>query len=342
MTNNASHNMAVAEKMSVKEILNDYKENYNKVRKLLDEDSKNDPETEPYLSKYKAKEVLCNMYQSLKTFADFGTAVDTIKLDAMLGVVLLNIGIIHLETEELTASENVLLEAKDTVFPNGLKPENVIPLLNIYNNLGILWSNRDMPDKAKTYLLQAKDTYENFKCTLQMPLPIERIINSTDADISEDFMVLEKAHTLTLFFLAQVYGSLKESLKSAVYCHVTLRRQLQYNDYEPIEWSLNSATLSQFFAELNGFSQARHHLAAASAIMRQYEATLPKEDNSEASLAKLENYRHRSADVARCWIKYCVMLMMASKNRLMNDEETLTEAITGNYFYSWLNSLYIF
>lgn len=317
--------MNVPTEMSAKEILNDFKENYGKVRKLLDDDSKNDPENEPYFSKYKAKEILANMRESLNNITP-ETVLESSKLDAMLGAVLLNIGIINMETEELTASEKVLMEAVDLLSPNSSKPEIVTTLLNVYNNLGILWSNRDEPNKAKTFLLGAKTLYEAFKCTMQLPLPIEHINN--DGNVG-DFMLLEKAYTLTLYYLAQVYGSLKQNLKSAIYCHVTLRRQLQYSDYEPIDWALNSATLSQFFAEQNGFFQSRHHLAASSTILEQYEEKLLATDsNEEVHLAKLETFKHRSADVARCWAKYCILLMIASKTRLMNDAERTSDDIT--------------
>lgn len=320
--------MIVTAEMTEKEIINDFKENYAKVRKLLDEDSKNDPENEPYLSKYKAKEILNNMRECLGNVADRDN-LDKIKLEAMLGAVLLNIGIIDMETEDFPSSEKVLMEAVDLLTQNCGKPEIVTTLINVYNNLGILWSSRDEPEKAKSFLIMAKELYETFKCTLEMPLPIEHIITNSGEAYVGDFMLLEKAHTLTLYYLAQVFGSLKENLKSAVYCHVTLRRQLQYSDYEPIDWSLNSATLSQFFAEQNGFFQSRHHLAAASTVLEKYEEKLREDDsNDEVSLAKLETFKHRSADVARCWAKYCLLLMTASKARLMNDAERMTEAIT--------------
>ncbi|KAG6449393.1 hypothetical protein O3G_MSEX006012 [Manduca sexta] len=319
----------MTDNMSAKEILNDFKENYTKVRKLLDEDSKNDPENEPYLSKYRAKIILSNMSESLKKLIGSNAVMDGNRLDAMLGSVLLNIGIIDMETEELTSSEKILMEAVDLLVLNASKPEIVVTLINVYNNLGILWSNRDEPKKAKTFLVQAKDLYENFKCTLQMPLPIEHIINYTGENVVEDFMFLEKAYTLTMYYLAQVFGALKENLKSAIYCHITLRRQLQYIDYEPIDWALNSATLSQFFAEQNGFYQSRHHLAAASTILERYEEKLTAiESDEEAHLAKLETFKHRSADVARCWAKYCILLMTASKARLLSDAERMTDAIT--------------
>lgn len=316
--------------MSTKEILNDFKENYGKVRKLVDEDSKNDPENEPYLSKYKAKHILSNMRESLSKLLTSKSDIEGCSLYAMLGCVLLNVGVIDMETEELTASEKALSEAVEILSPNASKPEIVITLINVYNNLGILWSNRDEPEKAKTFLNEAKMLYENFKCTLQMPLPIEHIINYTGENVVDDFMFLEKAHTLTMYYLAQVFGSLKENLKSAIYCHVTLRRQLQYKDYEPIDWALNSATLSQFFAEQNGFYQSRHHLAASSTILDQYEETLrATETENETHLAKLEIFKHRSADVARCWVKYCILLMTSSKTRLLNDGEGSTDSITG-------------
>ncbi|XP_013183120.2 KIF-binding protein [Amyelois transitella] len=321
--------MAVSNAMTEKEIINDFKENYGKVRKLLDEDSKNDPENEPYLSKYKAKEILSSMRDSLKKVINSESNLDQTKLLAMQGAVLLNVGIIDMETEDFASSEKVLTEAEGLLIEHSSKPEIVTTLINVYNNLGILWSNRDEPEKAKSFLLKAKELYETFKCTLQMPLPIDHMVSNSGEAVVGDFMLLEKAHTLTLYYLAQVYGSLKENLKSAIYCHVTLRRQLQYSDFEPIDWALNSATLSQFFAEQNGFYQSRHHLAAASTILDQYEEKLHESvSDDEVFLAKLETLRHRSADVARCWAKYCLLLMMASKARLMNDAERLTEAIT--------------
>lgn len=314
--------------MSAKEIINDFKENYAKVRKLLDEDSKNDPENEPYLSMYKAKEILSNMRVSLKNIIDGEGSIERDKLDAMLGAILLNIGIIDMETEDLTASEKILTEAEEVLAPHSIKPEVVITLLNVYNNHGVLWSNRDEPEKAKTFLLKAKELYESFKCTMQMPVHIENLLTNPDGDVG-DFMLMEKAYTLSLFYLAQVFGSLKENLKSAIYCHVTLRRQLQYSDYEPIDWALNSATLSQFFAEQKGFPQSLHHLAASSTILDIYQEKLQVEEEDEAHLARMETFKHRSADVARCWTKYCLLLLSSSKDRLMVDDDQVPDAITG-------------
>lgn len=38
-----------------------------------------------------------------------------------------------------------------------------------------------------------------------------------------------------------------ETERAATYCHSTLQRQLQLNQYSPMEWALNAATLSQYY-----------------------------------------------------------------------------------------------
>lgn len=35
--------------------------------------------------------------------------------------------------------------------------------------------------------------------------------------------------------------------RAATYCHTTLQRQLQLNQFSPMEWALNAATLSQYY-----------------------------------------------------------------------------------------------
>lgn len=61
------------------------------------------------------------------------------------------------------------------------------------------------------------------------------------------FSRFEKAYTHTLYYLAQVYQHLEMIEKAAQYCHTTLKRQLEYCGYYPVEWALNAATLSQYY-----------------------------------------------------------------------------------------------
>ncbi|GLH13242.1 KIF1-binding protein [Gryllus bimaculatus] len=300
------------------EVFKDLEEKYEKVRKLLEEDAKRDPETEPYRSKYLASSLLKDMKCILDKVLDDVNAEcqDYLRYKAMLGAVNLNLGIIAVDTEELSTGEEHLTNCVDGLSEYSTKQECIIVTLTALNQLGILWSQRDDPKKSQAYLEKAEVLYKTY-------------INSENAhnSSSESESSLEQVHTLTLYYLAQIYSSLNDHVKAAVYCHTTLRRQLESKNFDPIDWALNAATLSQYFLEKNGYSQARHHLAAASYILDQYEnegnLSVGTEEEQEA---KKEQYHHRCADVSRCWAKYSLTLLAASKERLMagTDEDGLS------------------
>lgn len=305
------------------EILVELQEKYDKVRKLVDEDSKNDPASEPYRSKYAASAILTDMKSILVKLLEDSSCL---KFKAMLGVVSLNLGLIASDTEELSTGEEQLTNCVDSLYDDALKPEVILILMTALNQLGILWSERADPQKAKEYLDKAEKLYEEFTrhtSSSTAAISFHDLFRTSNSEMPQPDTenMLERLYTLTLYYLAQIYGNLKEHVKSAVYCHTTLKRQLESKDFDPVDWALNSATLSQFFMEKNGFCQARHHLAAASYVMDQYEADLSlQEGNDETLEANRERFRHRSADIARCWAKYGLMLLSTSMERLMSEE----------------------
>lgn len=251
------------------------KEKYSTVRKLLDEDSKNDPETEPYKSRYAAMEVLKNMKNLLFDSVDNAMQQEN-EVTSMLAIVYLNQGIVAIETEELKPGQDYLMNCIDVLSKTEIRVDTVLPMISALNQLGILWSKRDQAAKAKEYLERADKAYKTFKSSKDSvsPVSMSSLFGIQDPGEPPAAEILEKLHTLTLYYLAQIYGSLDDYLKSAVYCHMTLKRQLEMNDFESIDWALNAATLSQFFMERGGFRQARHHLAAATYILGKYEDTL--------------------------------------------------------------------
>ena len=258
-----------------KELKAELKDKYLTVRKLLDEESKNDPESEPYKSKYAAMEVLKNMQNLLFNSVDNSKQQEN-EVTSMLGIVYLNEGIVGIETEELKSGQDYLLNCIDILSKNDVRSETILPMISALNQLGILWSKRDQAAKAKEYLERADRAYKDYK-NIKSSLPPVNMSTLFGIDDSNDppaTEIIEKLHTLTLYYLAQIYGSLDDFIKSAVYCHMTLKRQLEMNDFDSIDWALNAATLSQFFMEKGGFQQARHHLAAATYILGKYEDTL--------------------------------------------------------------------
>ncbi|XP_014208398.1 KIF1-binding protein homolog [Copidosoma floridanum] len=310
-------------------VRSELKEMYMKVKKLLDE---NDPETEPYKSKYAAMEILKNMQNLLLNSVDNAKQEEN-EVISMLAIVYLNQGIVAIETEELKSGQDYLNKCFDLLSKNKLKGDIVLPMISALNQLGILWSKRDEATKAQEYLEQAETIYKNYKNSQDSNADIMSMSNFfgiQDFDELPAPKVIEKLHTLTLYYLAQIYGSLDNYLKSAVYCHMTLRRQLEMNDFDSIDWALNAATLSQFFMEKKGFRQARHHLAAATYILGKHEDTLKdlsskletNDQEKEILDSKWENFKHRSADISRCWAKYGILLMSTSRDRLISSTET--------------------
>ena len=330
----------------IKEKLSDLKEKYEKAEKLVEEESKNDTEVEPYKSHYAAKDILIEIQNNLKNilfeFSNSDQDGDALVYKCILGYIYKDIGRICIWTDELSNGEQFLQKCLDTLEPIKLNAECVNAYLGALNQIGILWSNRQNPLKSKEYLKRAEELYKEFKGTGNIPLTIYDVFGTKhEVEVGKGMDVLEKIHTLTLYYLAQIYGSLEDLHGSAMYCHTTLQRQLDFNDYEAIDWSLNSATLSQYFFMNNRNSESRHHLAAAQYMLDKHESEMyTDQQNEEERGAILERFRHRSADIMRCWAKYGLNLLSESKNRLINDtgdddedsDKKGTNKVLGKYF----------
>ncbi|KAK6636028.1 hypothetical protein RUM43_009680 [Polyplax serrata] len=320
------------------DVILDLREKYSKVRKLLEEDFKKDPEEEPYRSKYKAKAILLEMKDIIVNKID-GMSNDNeqiLPFKAMLPVIIYQVGLICVDTEEPAEGERQFKDCFDLIVDH-LDPRFVLVSIHVRNQLGILWSQRSQPNEARSWLEGSETTYKDFKHLGKVPKHFHEHFEEESSDGDKE---LEMVHTLTKFYLAQVYGVLKDLLKSAVYCHETLRRQLVYNEYDSIDWALNSATLSQFFMERILFRQARHHLAAASYVLDIYEDSLKGMAGTQEEIdAKKEELRHRSSDVSRCWAKYGIFLLEHSKNSLSEPSEPPNPEKNGDLEKLWFDSL---
>lgn len=328
-----------------KEAYVDLQEKYGKVIKLIKEV---DPEETPYVSKYLAKQELISMKASIEELLRKTTdnkSKEHLKLvgmydsslihtvfiinifTAMLGAVYYYLGSISVDVEELSNARKFLDKCKEIIEPYKQTPEVVQIAQLMYNQLAILTAENE-PQDALTHITEAKNVYENFKTTHELAVDVSDLFvaNIEGYDVEKAIHNYEKNYTLTLYYLAQIYGVLKDSVKSSVYCHVTLQRQLEYDDYDPIDWALNSATLSQVFMGKNGFKQARHHLAASSYILDRYGEKLNQlTEYNEENDAKIENFKHRSADIARCWAKYGLLLLSVSKERLLKSTDDINK-----------------
>ncbi|XP_012285625.1 KIF1-binding protein homolog [Orussus abietinus] len=306
--------------------LEEIKQKYAEVRRLLDEKSTLDSKNEPYKSKYAAIDILNEMQTRLSALLNSDLTEEQRDLILpMLSTVWLDLSVTSIATEELSVGEKYLMNCLNILKGKENRPDTILQMLGVLNELGVLWSTRNEPEKAKEFFERAEQIYNDYSKdeNYRPPIGMAEIFDVSTDDLSSTKM-LQKLHTLTIYYLAQVYGMLNEHLKSAVYCHTTLCHQLESDDLDYVDWALNAATLSQFFIERNCFHQGRHHLAAASYMLSEYKKKLANSagKSEEESKAQEENFKHRSADVARCWAKYGILLLSMSRDNLMQKAES--------------------
>ncbi|KAM8717803.1 hypothetical protein ACLKA7_004497 [Drosophila subpalustris] len=317
-----------------KEVLSDYKELFEKANKLVEEESSSDPPTDPYRSHYKARDVLLDLKKQLDdqlismqaSEADGGD--EELVYKSMLGFVCRDLGRIHIYTEESSEGEKFLNRCLELIEPHKHLAEGIIPYMGAANELSIVLGSRQEYKSAADMLLQAELSYEAFKESGKVALAVVDLYSPPDdPQAAAGAKELENLYTLCCFYLAQMYGHIGEPEKSAQCCHRTLHRQLQYKSYDAIDFALNTATLSQYYLGKERFKEARHHLAAATIIMAEHELTMLKPEMSEQQRADYtETFKHRYADVARCWAKYGLHLMQSSRERLLQDDDEGDEA----------------
>ncbi|XP_078667027.1 KIF-binding protein-like isoform X2 [Branchiostoma floridae x Branchiostoma belcheri] len=295
-------------------------EDYARARRLSEEESRQDPETEPYRSKYKARELLLGLSEALKGFLDESQAEENVELTLQLGEVFLHLGSNFSDTEEVPTGEKYFSRCADLLQGHKLDQRCVNTILTCLNQLGILWVSRSEPEKALEILQEAEELYKVYMHNVgQPPLQLHELLSSEPFGSPKSRLAeFEKTHTLTLYYLAQTYPKLGDNEKSAAYCHLTLSRQLQSGNYQPLDWATNCATLSQYYITRDNFTQGRHCLASASCVMSQVPEPCDEVEDGENETGR-EKLERRRADIARCWLKYCLVMLQESRQALMDD-----------------------
>lgn len=301
--------------------LQNAREKYEQSRKCVEE-SQNDSPTEPYKSKYKAIEILRSMESDVNV-CEFNSTGYSWSVQLLSALINYELGVLYLETEEFSSGCDCLKRCWEIIKDESSKPECILLSISVLNQLGILASGRSELEKACEYLKQAEVLYGEYKLSKKpCPLAFEDLFSPVlrESAQNNDWKPLEKALTHTLYYLAQVYEHLGENEASAKYCHITLKRQLDSSDYDPLDWAVNCATLSQYFIAKEKFNVGRHVLSCATYMICSHEGKLQAElENAEED--KWEMFNRGKADVYRCWSKYCVYLLVTSRDRSLKESD---------------------
>ncbi|GBL91976.1 KIF1-binding [Araneus ventricosus] len=290
-------------------------ERYVAAKKLV-EASKNDPPTEPYRSKYRAKDMLTDLVCELEKWRN----VSEVQIRLLSILINYEISVLKIETDETGSGSQVLTIILEEARAVAETPECIHLTIKILNQLGIIWSERGEVEKSLAYLQEAETLYNNYKTkNNRCPFELEELFTVENVT-NEDWTSFEKTFTHTLYYLAQVYEHLDDSNKSAMYCRETLKRQRESGEYETNDWAMNCATLSQYFIQEKQFPEARHLLSCAAYVLLKYEIKVEQklEENRDA----WTEVHQSKASLSCCWLKYCVNLLAEPPYSEEKDKES--------------------
>lgn len=295
---------------------------YKDAKHLSEVESKNDPSTEPFKSKYKARDLYNELKNMLRDKVD---AICSEKGCVVILCIDFLLGQNYVDTEEFSEGEGYFHSIIKTLKDKEHDLELSLSLqMHTLNNLGFLASQRGNINECMDYFSQAQNLFLDWKENQgnDAPLSYQEYFNefhgSEDEKASQRNHSFESTYTHTLYYLAQGFAKQEKSGLSAHYCHMTLQRQLKMNDYNPVDWGLNAATLSQYYVTSDKFPEARHCLSSGSHVFEQ-----SLSDETELSEQEQEIQDQRKADLDRCWIKYGLALLEASRDKMLSEAENL-------------------
>nr|XP_027202245.1 KIF1-binding protein homolog [Dermatophagoides pteronyssinus] len=142
-------------------------------------------------------------------------------------------------------------------------------------------------------------------------IDLHQIIDSFARELDDDDPKRMNNNFLTTMELAaQFYQAIEMAEESAHYCLKSL--MLQYpllntklTKIDHIDWALNMATLSQYYAGQNQFESACHMMACARKVL--------DETNEQVKQNEMESFKKAHADLDIIEVKYCLMIFDESR-----------------------------
>uniref|UniRef100_A0A667Y1C7 KIF-binding protein n=1 Tax=Myripristis murdjan TaxID=586833 RepID=A0A667Y1C7_9TELE len=317
---------------------------FTTAQNLSEVESRKDPANDPFRSKYKARELLREIYCALKSFEttegenESGDQrpteqpVDGEREDgfgrgfngdspaglraAKLGAVEYYLGVNHIETEELSAGQEHLMNCMKQLEKCSVSSENVSLYIHVRNQLGILWAGRDETEKAQGFLETAESIYQRYmKEEGSPPMDMTEYFTTEENQLThqERTKRFELAYTHTMYYLAQVYKNLGEQ-RTSLNCVSVFQCKLVV-----IGTSIPGLQFRGVCILQGRYMEGRHCLSAATVIAGlagEVPSEAAAQESKEGAQGPAETER---AEIARCWIKYCLNLLQDAEKLLQDN-----------------------
>ena len=262
-----------------------------------------DPEVTPYRSKYQARVLLEHAKAQLESRAASLPSPPSTSSSASLAVLLARmdywLGLNFLETEEPSSGERLMTRAVSVLLPHALLLP--IPVIDGHNALSILHTSRGHYAKARDGLLVAQRTYQSIK-------------PRSSSLAAGEWGVVYNLHTLTLYYLAQVYGKLGKRSLSAAFCHLCLHRQVGWGGaFDRLEWVRNATTLALYYEDVGRWEEAWQCVRAAEKVLGDVHAG--HTDDEQEAAAQRERIAEARADVHRALGSFYLAFLQADSGQ---------------------------
>ena len=203
------------------------------------------------------------------------------------GILNFYLGNLIFNTEDQNNCEEPYLKSLDyfNTLPTVIKIRYINYYQEIYNNVGIIFYNKGDIKKGLQYLGKADQMYKVFndlntynitnsfdKFMLNCSRNDETIKDKLDffnffIDGGLNRKTFEHNYTLTIFYYAQAFTKLNFRNKAIKYCSITLKRQIENNEFDIKDSVNNCINLSEFYIENQHYSQAEYILIAALSLL---------------------------------------------------------------------------
>jgi hypothetical protein len=333
-----------------------------------------DPMETPYLSKYKARDVLdqvVNKLEATKAIASLEQRKEQIQqLNWRIASCRVRVGTISWEVDEPHNAQTDLELGASYFSPDfvedvnllvGEEPESeeggeeeekpldpdfikalvppaiqlppaakVVDALKCLNMLGILWAGRGVVAKSLVYLRASKQLYMDH---------IGKFVIAKGKGWQEEKDEMESCYTHNLFYLAQAYGHLGDTMQSSEYCKETLQRQLAggFGDGKTsaVDWVKNCLGISDFYMAMGQFKKSCAALLSARKVIaneQEQEKEKEKEREGEESV-----WPEQAADLSRRLANVDLVLFKRGFEMTLAIQEARLYVILSIYCSSFLS-----
>jgi hypothetical protein len=279
-----------------------------------------DPEETPYESRYEERSVLSALSKQAAANEEAEPAGSSAARRArtIRAIADGQLGRNFMDTEEPGAAQPKLESAIA-----GLEgvAEEAVAHVEALNNLGVVWCNRGELDQALELLERARVAHASAETTVRAAAAVAEGPSKRDAEAA--VVRLADASTLTIYYLAQVYGNLGRRAEAAALCHETMKRQLARRTvseavdaaareaaeavggagselafgsesrsefaFDANEWARNACDLAKYYATVARLDVSEHCLHAAESVLgaaRKADALRRAEAKRAAAAAK--------------------------------------------------------